>query len=337
MELVNLTPYAVERAIGMDGDGRETLLVAVKATFALTAGGKDDLVLAEEQPPLVMADEYSGEPGLSSISRASEMAPFKPGADLLVHGCAYPSRERDAETQVVFSVGRLQKAVWVTGDRAWEGSRGAPSRPIPLARMPLVYERAFGGRDDSPGTPDACAENPVGVGFRAARSRLPVAGARLPNLEDPAQPMRAPDDRPAPRGLGPIAPSWSPRPRYAGTYDAAWQRQRLPLLPQDFDPRFHQAAPADQVLPGYLAGGEPVAITSVRPGGRGFQFSVPALRPAVVVRVGQQRETPPAPCDMLILDCEAALLSLVFRASLPIQGRLADLAWIKIEEPAGAA
>jgi hypothetical protein len=336
MELINLTRYAAQRVIGMDGDGRETLVVAVKATFAL-APRVITPALADEQPPVVLADEYGGEPAVSSIVQASEMMLAKPAADVLLRGCAYAKTAQGTETMVTLRVPPIQKTIRVTGDRAWTGAFGSLSRPAPLSAMPLVYERAYGGRDDSGDQPDAWPDNPVGVGFRSKRSRLPVAGGLLPNLEDPATPMSSPTDRPPTRGFGPIAPGWSPRPSYAGTYDAKWERDRMPLLPLDFNPRFHQVAPPDQILPGYVRGGELVTITSVRPGGEGFHFAVPTVRPSVVVRVGSERHTPAVHCDTLAVDAEAQRLSLVFRAAFPVAGRVPDLAWIKVEEGSGAS
>jgi hypothetical protein len=261
------------------------------------------------------------------------MVPFKPAADVLMTGCAYAPRASDTEAMVTLRLPPLQKSVRVVGDRVWEGWRDSASRPRPLTKVPLVYERAFGGRDESNDPPEVCLDNPAGVGFRGKRSRLPVTGTALPNLEDPMTPMRGPDDRPPTRGFGPIAPGWNPRPLHAGTYDARWKRDRMPLLPVDFNPRFHQVAPLDQVLPGYLAGGELVTITCVRPGGDGFHFEVPRVRPSIVVRVGDDRHTPAVNCDTLVIDCEASRISLVFRASLPLSGRVDDLAWIKVEEP----
>ena len=335
MELVNLTRYAAERVIGMDGEGRETLTVAVKATFSIVPRTLNPTP-SDEQRALLLADEYLDEPGTSSLAHASEMALHKPAADVILSGCAYAPHPSDTEVMVTLRLLPLQKTVRVIGDRVWEGARGAPSRPRPFAKVPLVYERAFGGHDATGRLPEACPENPVGVGFRGRGSRLPVAGAALPNLEDPQNPMQGANDRPSPRCFGPIAPDWNPRPTHAGTYDARWKRERMPLLPTDFDSRFHQVAPPDQVLPGYIAGGELVTITSVRPGGDGFHFAVPVVRPTVVVRIAGERHTPPVKCDTLAIDCEAARISLVFRATLPVAGMVSDLAWIKVEETANA-
>jgi hypothetical protein len=182
--------------------------------------------VAEVQEPVVLGDEYHGEPDTSSLRRAGEMALEKPGTEVVVLGSAYPAAATGTEALVALRFGTIQKAVQVIGDRVWVGDT-APivSHPVPFERMPLVWERAFGGRDASGGPLEAHLENPVGKGFRASSSRLPIDGSALPNLEDPALPVRAPGDRPPPRGLGPVAPYWRPRSRYAGTYDERGSRR----------------------------------------------------------------------------------------------------------------
>jgi hypothetical protein len=333
MELVNLTPYAADISITMDGDGSEMLLVMVKATFVLGDGLP---ALAPEQDKPVLADEYAGEPDRSSLVRAAESCLFKPAADVVVSGSAFSPRGRGSETLVALELGPIRKVIRVIGDRAWKSARGDISSPQPFVEMPLTYERAFGGRDASAAPPEAWPENPVGVGFRGQGSRAPLAGAPLPNLEDPRQPITRPTDRPRSRGLGPIAPSWSPRPGYAGTYDAAWQRQRMPFPPLDFDPRFGHAAPIDQVLPGYLVGGEAVSLTGMRPAGGVYRFTLPALAPEVIVRVAGERDTPPLSCDTLAIDAKAQTFSLLARATLRVHGRVPAIQWIKVQERARA-
>src|SRR5438128_2380617 len=106
MELVNLTPFAADRSIAMDGTGREVLLVLVKATFALNDGVP---MLADAQDPLVMADEYTGEPGLSSLARAGEACLFKPAAHVVVTASAHTHRSRRTEALVVLDVGPMRK------------------------------------------------------------------------------------------------------------------------------------------------------------------------------------------------------------------------------------
>jgi len=192
---------------------------------------------------------------------------------------------------------------------------------------------AFGGAEALKGGGlSRCDENPVGVGYRDRGSQRPVAGSPLPNLEDPAKPMRSPGDRPHPFGVGPVAPHWAPRSRHAGTYDEAWRRERFPLHPADFDPRFHQVAPPDQILPAHLRGGEPVVVSGLSAEG-GLSFALPALRPRAVARVGDEEVAlPPGACDTLVIDGERATATLVWRTSLPVQGKVDRLRWVAVDE-----
>src|SRR5205823_5975392 len=118
-------------------------------------------------------------------------------------------------------------------------------RAKPFSRMPIAWERSFGGTDpDDPSVVDR--RNPVGRGVRKRASAL--HGLPAPNFEDPRAPISNPSKRPIPVGFGPIAPQWQPRSDFAGTYDQAWKNDRYPLLPLDFDSRFLNSAPADQQL-----------------------------------------------------------------------------------------
>ena len=50
---------------------------------------------------------------------------------------------------------------------------------------------------------------------------------------------------------------------FAGTYDEKWRKERMPLVPADFDYRYNQAAPLDQIVPGYLKGDEQVKVAGL--------------------------------------------------------------------------
>src|SRR5204862_3276586 len=104
--------------------------------------------------------------------------------------------------------------------------------PLPFTSMPLCWERAYGGK--APGSTAFEPRNPIGRGFGETRQQL--HDQRLPNVEDPAAPIRRWRDRPVPAGFGALAGHWSPRRERAGTYDEAWRRQKLPLFPDDCHP-----------------------------------------------------------------------------------------------------
>jgi len=333
LDLVNLTDFVADLSLRMDSDGREVLSVVVKGTFRLTDAPA--LTLAEEQSPLRAADVYHGDPAATSLAGASDMVMFKPATDILVSGCYYPNR-RDPRWNFagfIFGPQKMRKLIQVFGDRRWDKrlvgiGLSAPAR---FEKIPIVYERAFGGVDDSlPGSVEVCPENPAGVGFRGKRSRKEIAGQPVANLEDPQHPITAPDQRPRPHALGAIAPAWSPRPSFAGTYDQAWSKTRMPLPPADFNPRYNQAAPPDQIYPSHVVGGEPMEIFGMTPEGH-MRFEVPRVRPQVVVRVLDRRETPAVTCDTVDVEMEKRTLSLVWRAHLVVQGQVDAVHWIKVQ------
>lgn len=107
-------------------------------------------------------------------------------------------------------------------------------------------------------------------------------------LSDTAPLGRAPDGAVPPRvmatgdgvpGFGPVARHWPARARLGGTYDAAWQRSRAPLLPADLDPVYWQAAPADQRLARPLPEEATLEVTGLAVAGPGPGDAAPARFP----------------------------------------------------------
>ena len=329
MELINLTRFTAERLQTLDRGGREILLVVVKATFDIQQGR---VTPSEEQEPVRLADEYHGEPGKSSLRHAADSALLKPATDVLLQGNAYPRQKGDTQVDVSLRVGGLTKVVRVFGDRRWTKTLGMArmSKPEPLDRVPLVFERAFGGSDLSdPEKPEWCPSNPVGVGYRREGSKSDVDAMPLPNLEDRAQLLRSPSDRPEPACFAPVAPNWSPRVGFAGTYDEKWQADTMPLLPEDFDEQFHQVAPAQQVYPGFVIGGEAVEVTGATPEGR-LLFSLPKVQPEVQIRIDDELIAPECKCDTVVIDAERRQLSMAWRATQGVHGRVEEVVWVKV-------
>jgi hypothetical protein len=261
-QIDNRTPFAAERGWIRDRDGSELWLVAVKSTFTILEDGS--AVPAKEQPPVLRLPEHHGEPYKSSIKYEADLVLTKKCTDIIVVGHAYaPSDKPVTQLDCGFRVGPVLKVLRVFGDRHW-GLLGASS-PLPFVKMPLVYERAYGGVDRKSRRPDKDwdGRNPVGAGFAVSGSN--ASGIALPNIENPKALIRSWGDRPAPAGFGAIASHWQPRARWAGTYDEAWQKKRAPLLAADLDDRYFQCAPADQQAKGFLRGGEPVSLLNLRP------------------------------------------------------------------------
>lgn len=314
LQFKNGTPFQGTIYLMPDAEGIDTLFAVVKGTLILG----ERLALVEKQLPVTLADEYHGEPGKSSIKNPSNVSLTKPATDVLLLGSAYaPGGRPTTQMDISLATGPLRKTVRVFGDRVWErGGVGASvSSPVPFERMPLVWERAYGGMDHKGDELRAEARNPVGAGYHAEDGENPVDGLRLPNLEDPADLVTSLKQHPGPACFGPICAHWQPRLSYAGTYDERWQQERAPYLPQDFDARFFQMAPPGLVASGYLQPGDRIEVLGVTPSGS-LRVQLPPVRIAITYVVDGSPQPVPANLDTVVIEPDQGRLVLVWRAAL---------------------
>jgi hypothetical protein len=327
LQLDNRTPYSAERTIVMDKTGAKSWVVAVKGTYRVRADGTTQL--SDVQKPPLYSAEHIGEPGKSSIVYEADLIPTKPATDVIVNGHAYaPGGTPTREVDVSIRVGPVKKRLRVIGDRHWD--KGFPaglkqSSPAKFDRMPITYERAFGGWDRTEA--DSAKqrlypENPIGSGFGTKEHH--VEGHALPNIEDPSHLISAWNDRPSPAGFGAIASYWSPRLERAGTYDDAWMQNKFPLLPDDFDDRFHQCARPDQQVPGYLRGGELVALENMTASGS-LQFVLPKVHLGFSTHFGSRRQEHRASLQTVVIEPDLSQVILVWQTSLACHHLLDEL------------
>lgn len=333
---VNLTPFAAQPLLLSDERGADVLTVVVKATYSITQTGEGtSLQIAQEQAPPCLAPECYGDPAASSVKYDSDAMFTKLATDVALVGHAYPNRSGAAHVDVSLTVGPVRTVVRVFGDRVWAKTLGrwSPSQPKPFERVPLVYERAFGGWDRSNRDEtkhEYEARNPVGVGFLSKKHGKVKEGARLPNLEDPRDLISSPTDRPAPVGFGFIGPHWQPRVSYAGTYGDQWKARRMPLLPDDFDRRFYNAA-HPTLTASTLRGGEPVEVVNASPHGT-LRFRLPEVSPQTTVRMKDEGTHRIAMAlDTVTFNTDEDRLFLVWRGNLPIHKRVHDVLWVKAQ------
>jgi hypothetical protein len=329
LQVRNETPFVPAIFLFPDAQGVDTLYVVVKATFEL---GREGPVVAPKQQALVVADEYWGEPGQSSLKYASEAHLLKPGTEVVLVGEAWaPKAKPVASSLVSVKVGALRKVVQVFGDRRWKGGivSPGPSSPEPFLKMPLVYERAYGGVhvvDAERGRVFSEERNPVGRGFRGKRSASEMVGQPLPNLENPLKPIQSISDTPEPMGLGFVAPSWQPRQGFAGTYDEAWQERRAPYLPLDFREEFFLAGPPELCARQFLQGGEPVEVVGASPEGV-QRFRLPECALDVTVTIAGKTERPQLRLETVMLEPGEARFCMLWRGAVPC-----DKKALKVEE-----
>ena len=319
--LLNRTPYSAERNWTRDKDGLHWWIVAVRATFDMAPDGRP--TLAEEQLPPVMAPEYFGEPGKSSIRYDSDLLAPKPGTDVLLVANAHAPGGRPAPTVTVsLRVGRVRKQLLVHGDRVYRaGTTGLrTSAPRPFTTRPIRYELAFGGTDLSDADPRNHRfdeRNPIGRGLAFRPIQLVDQLAHAIDYEGSDAAATGP------AGFGPIDPAWQPRRGLAGTYDNHWARTKKPLLPDDFDPAYAMSSPTDQRVPKPLAGGERVELINMTPQGT-LVFEIPRMSLGFTSAFGRRREPHPAQLTTVLVEPEERRLSLVWQSTLRVSATEVD-------------
>jgi len=196
----------------------------------------------------------------------------------------------------------------------------------------VSYDIAFGGVDRSSEDPKKhrwYLLNHAGVGFHADTSPKALNDRPLPNTEVVNQPVSQPGGGYTPMAFGPVGRAWQPRVKWAGTYDKQWLDNKAPFLPDDFDDRYFQAAPADQQTD-YLRGGEEVVLTHLTPGGR-LAFRMPdfTLPVAIVHKDGSRRDGSPV-VDTVTFEPDLKRFTVVWRASLPLRRNLFEVRQVEV-------
>jgi hypothetical protein len=201
--------------------------------------------------------------------------------------------------------------------------------------MPLVYERAFGGSDESHKNEKKhhyCLENPVGTGFCAVKSKKRIKGLKLPNLENRKNEIQSWQTKPVPAGFGFIAPDWSPRISYSGTFDENWKQHRMPLMPEDFDHRFNNAAAPDLVSKDFLAGTETVILHNLHPDSEKTVFHLPGVCLTTAYIYEHQTYKPEPVLDTLIIEPDENLFTMVWRSKVKNPDKQQNLKQVSVYE-----
>lgn len=335
-DVENATRYAHAHSWHRDKAGADTWIVVIKGTFLILPDGST--VAAGQQLPVCTVPEYFGPPGQSSLRLDTDLVLVKPTTDVLVLGHAHAPNGRSAkQVDVTLRMNAFEKTLRVSGDRRWKhGLFGVtPSEPEPFLKMPIVYERAFGGRSTQSGSHIWEERNPVGVGFDGAAAQS--SQGSVPNVEYLDEPLSSPGQRPRPAGFGPIPPNWMPRRQWAGTYDAKWERERKPLEPDDMDDRFFLCTPQDQRPPAHLRGGEAVELLNMTPGGV-LRFHLPRVVLGFETLFKSDEPVYHRPVlHTVIIEPDTPRVSLVWQTSLQCHAKVLKLDYTRVTEKARLA
>ncbi len=329
MNLLNATKMQAGYTMGMKPDGRELLVVCVKGTFTIPRDGKEPQ-LAEEQVPLVEADVFTGEPGFSAHIYESDYSPHKPRCDVLLNGSAYaPGGKPTTKVIVSLKVGPISKSFKVVGNRNWKKGiiTNSASRPEPFNVMPISYDNAFGGMDNTHENPKkhrAHATNPVGVGFHSNLALKFFERKPLPSTEELKRVVTSPTGKYRPMAFGPVGRGWQPRASLAGTYDQDWIDNVFPFLPSDFKDAYYQAAPVDQQMP-YPRGGERIELINLTPEGR-TTFSLPRIQvPMLFIKKNFENEEKDAVIDTVHIEPDLGRFMVTWRSFIPLRKNMFEI------------
>jgi hypothetical protein len=326
---------SVRCAVLDDPAGREQLVTVAKLSWAVSPDG----IVALLHPPAPVRFSGTRRDGAgSSLLYPDDLVQFRPGTDVVMIGTAHPPpKDRGTSMDVTLRVGNksevvIDKTVRVYGPRVWQkGLTGvAPGPPAALVPTPLIYESSYGGHDDSVESDDQPYDhrNPVGTGVAADPATL--LGEHAPAIEHPDHPLRS--RHPAPACFGPIPSHWEPLVSHGGTYDDAWQRERAPIRPLDFDPRFDGCAPDDQHAEAPLVGDEIYEVRGVLESGKVWRFQLPLYRPTFFAkrRDREDDEKLSTHLDTVLIDADEGTVELTWRASvrLPVVPQL--LEWVRV-------
>ncbi len=286
MELLNPTSLPSMAFRQFDAAGQLDCVVALRGTFRHSQDAAAEWMT--EQEPFQWEDVYEGDPHLTPLLRQTDLTPGKVGTDVTFLGASHAPLKGDGRWTCGLQIGPVSKQLHVSGPRHWV-PQALPARPWrkggitgwtlgqPQAvdKVPLDWRLAHGGppvfRPDAP----ADNRNPIGCGWLGPADDWKDAPQPAPQIL--MEPNPDPLHSPMPAGFGPVSPFWQDRARHAGTYDDDWVQNRHPLLPQDFDPRFWQCAPPDQIAIPFLRGMRHIGCRTSGPVCRWQRGACPAL------------------------------------------------------------
>ena len=212
----------------------------------------------------------------SSVRFESDYVVYKPHADLVVNAFAHSTeplkewrcgvkvlRPTDIEEEPYLTL--LEKWLRVHGERYIQDDVIGTSftTSTKATKIPIRYEFANGGTvknpDYDPQHPNEkkpflryATYNPVGVGVYHKSMLETNTPLRAPQIEAMNESLNKVNLQNPPQGFGFIGRSWQPRIQKAGTFDEKWSKEKHPVMPNDYQEAYNNAAHPDLQLEGYF-------------------------------------------------------------------------------------
>jgi hypothetical protein len=272
MNFVNHTPLSAELLRTTIDKDRILASVLVRATFTFAKGRSE---LADEQVWKICKEPTPTEHGMMEMDQVLR----KGGVDLFLFGTVMaPGRARTTTMRVGLDVGNFRRQAIVVGDRVWrkEGRKLVPTPPVPFTSMPLVLERAFGGKTSWDGLELQHPDNAKGLGYYNTEDE--AAGRPLPNIEEADTPIQSWSDRPSPAGFG-----FCPMQSYLRLSEGLkLDKEGNPI---ELTARLFNAAFPKMVAPA-VEPADPVKITGMA--GQPIELALPALPLMLRLRFGAE-------------------------------------------------
>ena len=300
-------------------DDTEVGIVVAKAAFTLSADG----TLPQQPPPeLTLVDTYEGDPAFTPLVQEQDIAPSKPKTDVIIRGTArsFEGKPRRDWPVSIAIPDVLTYGFHVRGPSFWRKHlrRWQLTQPDAVTEVPLTYALAYGGQCALGDETQFFEQNLSGQGFMTEDAARDVDEWAAPQIGLLAEFMAAkPFDPMTLCGTLPIAKSWLPRRSLAGTFDAAWEQDRHPRMPMDYQLAFWNAAPLRLQVAPYLQGDEAIEITGMSRTRATVNLRLPgaklALKSAITGDVTQM-VLDTVDIDVTHIDDGAATLTLIWRA-----------------------
>jgi hypothetical protein len=248
-----------------------------------------------------------------------DLVPPKPVFDLLIAGYVTPpDNHHKLKIEASIRIGNHLTALDAHVPRYWKDGL-INHKPEPLGktlhRVPMSYALAdwSGGFALDPG---------------------PEQQQMLPWLQRPGVACRRKRHDKHPVGFGYWPESADHRKRFSGTFDDAWQWQRMPDLPNDFDDRFFNVAHPELQLMQTPTPGMEIQLTHLSETPL-LTVPMPCLSLAAQVTTVNANVLPPTPLkpDTLTIEPDHSRMSLIQRTTLSMGEDESTIASIRLIKP----